>query len=417
MMAESRGYVIATVLFSLCLAGADAEEAIDRAGRKHEGHLCQEKDAWFFQADLGKRILLSEISYLRFDGKSTPVPAAPLMQTLLLPNGQRVSGILQSIEDKKITFVTSWGRAVSAPCAESLGIEQHALPIVYDDFESSLKPWRVAGEPSRSQERAFLGKSSLRFDRAGQSAARDWPAFRNGAVRLYFYDPALASAPRWTCEIIFATARQDNPFFVIDRGEYGCGNMKQPFGFLKATAGWHLLSIELEDGRLRIFIDDRCLGQNSLSAKDAIKGIRIASAEGKESGQLWIDEVLVTRRLVPLSTPMAVKDQDIVWLEHGEQIFGRVVSGNANEVLLDAKFGKHSFPWSRVRGIVFAKEKEMPTSLEPEITFRPGPGFPVDRLRAKLVRWDHTKLIVQQELLGEIAIVAERLDKIRFPAK
>ena len=86
---------------------------------------------------------------------------------------------------------------------------------------------------------------------------------------------------------------------------------------------------------------------------------------------------------------------------------------------LDAKFGKRTLAWSRLRGIQFAQGlgKEVAPTGDPEITFRPGPGFVVDRLRAKLVRWEGTKLIVAHALFGEIAIERERLETIRPTAK
>ena len=104
-------------------------------------------------------------------------------------------------------------------------------------------------------------------------------------------------------------------------------------------------------------------------------------------------------------------------LEHGEQLFGRIVSADGESVTLDAKFGKRTLAWPKLRGILFAEGKETPMPAEPEITFHPGPGFPLDCLRAKLLRWEDAKLIVHHGLLGEIAIERGRLDKIRFAAK
>ena len=112
-----------------------------------------------------------------------------------------------------------------------------------------------------------------------------------------------------------------------------------------------------------------------------------------------------------------MKDQDILWLEHGEQLFGRIVAADAVMVTLEAKFGRRSMAWSQLRGIYFAYPKAGPTSAEPEIAFRAAPGFPVDSLRAKLLRWNDGRLIVRHDIFGEIAIERERLDKIRFAVK
>ena len=147
-----------------------------------------------------------------------------------------------------------------------------------------------------------------------------------------------------------------------------------------------------------------------------IKGIRI-SGSGKVASKLWIDELLVTRRVPAQKRPQPAKDQDILWLEHGEQLFGKIESANAESVTFDAKFGKRMYQWSILRGIFFAEGKETPLPADLEIIFRPGPGFPLDCLRAKLLRWDDAKLIVQHSLLGEVAIERSRLHTIRFAAK
>jgi len=169
-------------------------------------------------------------------------------------------------------------------------------------------------------------------------------------------------------------------------------------------------------GPLRIFVDDSCLGQTTLPADEAIKGIRVSVAPG-DGGKLWIDDLVVTRRLPSRPRPSSLKNQDLLWLAHGEEIFGHIVAADAQTVTLDAKFGARVLAWPQLRGIFFAQPKPMGVSREPEITFRPDPGFPLDRLRAKLLRWEGGKLIVEHNVLGEVAVERERLDKIRFEAK
>ena len=421
MMVKSRKRLLAAMCLLCGFAPLRAEEAVERTGPKHVGRLQNDKDAWFFQTTQGKRIPLGQIAYVRFDAKATPLPKAPLGWTLLLPNQQRITGTLLRLDEKKLVFVTSWGKTIALTREQTIGVEQTALPIVRDDFENGLKAWRIEGKAALSQERAFFGKSSLLLDTASQSATREWPPARDVAIRLFFYDPATPSRLRWTFEIVPETATEKIPGIVIDQSGYVGANVKQRFASVQATAGWHLLSVEVESGRLRLFVDDACLGETTLPKKAAIKGLRIATTSrigaDKGVGKLWIDELHVVRPLPALAMPEAIADQDMAWLEHGEQLFGRAVSADADVVVLDAKFGKRSLPWSKVRGILFAKQKPPPMSAEPEILFRPGPGFPVDCLRAKLLRWEEGKLIVEHGLLGEIAIERERLDKIRFAAK
>jgi hypothetical protein len=424
MAEKSCRLILAVVAFHVGICVVSSEEAVDYSGRMYPGRLHQDKDKWVFQSDHAKQIPLGELAYVRFARKATPLPRAPLRQMLVLPSQQHIRGTLNLIDAKQVVFVTSWGQAVSLGREQLVGLEQadDALPVVHDDFETSLKSWSIEGKAGLSQERAFFGKSSLLLDQAVQSAAREWqPPVRDGTLRLFFNDPALRGGLCLTLEMIPETAREPRPALLIDHTGYACINMKVRFPPWKAVSGWHLLAMEIGAGRLRIFVDDHCLGQTSLPAKEAIKGIRIAVSAGdapeQKNGKHWIDELLVTRRLPTLPRPQTMKDQDMLWLEYGEQLFGRIVSADAAAVVLDAKFGKRSLAWSQLRGIYFAHPKPGLMSADPEITFRAAPGFSVDSLRAKLVRWDNAKLILQHGLFGEIAIERERLDKIRFAVK
>jgi hypothetical protein len=193
--------------------------------------------------------------------------------------------------------------------------------------------------------------------------------------------------------------------------------MKRKWVAMKPSTGWHMLSMELEAGRLRVYVDDALLGQTTLPRTQAIQGIRCnvdVMDANKKQGKLWLDELIVSQSLPPLARPPSDAKQDSLWLAQGEQMFGQIVSADAKGVTLDAKFGQRSYAWSQLRGLLLARPKESPMSGEAEILFRPSPGFPVDRLRGKLIRWEEAKLIVQHELLGEIAIERDRLDKIRF---
>ena len=76
-------------------------------------------------------------------------------------------------------------------------------------------------------------------------------------------------------------------------------------------------------GRLRLFVDDVCLGQTTLPSKEAVTGVRLEIEASKDAGKLWIDELLVSRSLPTMPRPDSVPDQDSLWLEHGEQQIGR----------------------------------------------------------------------------------------------
>ncbi|MSQ94572.1 MAG: hypothetical protein EXR98_08440 [Gemmataceae bacterium] len=423
-MRQSRNHLLGVLALVSALGFVHADDAVERSGKIQRGELQVEQGVWYFRDTSAKKIPLQELSHIRFETKPAPLPKAPLTRTLRLSDEQRFTGTLLRVDAKKATFVTSWGQAISLDRTQIVGIE-HANDeslLWHDDFENSLQAWRLEGKPALSADRPFYGKSSLLLDAVGQRAERTWkPLLRDGSIRLFFHHSGVASKLRWTIELISEPPRKQTPTFIIDSASHACANMNKSFGTLPAASSWRLFAAEFLKGRLRIFVEDHCLGETALDSKETIHGIRISAETnakpGKEAGKLWIDEVSVAHCLPVLRRPQPSKDQDIVWLEQGEQLFGRIVSADAETVTLDAKFGKRSLPWSRLRGILFAQGKEALVTSDPEIAYRPGPGFPVDSLRGKLVRWEGTKLIVAHALFGEITIEGERLHTVRMPAK
>jgi len=393
-----------------------ADDAIEATGKKHRGELALDADNWSFQTADAKIVPLSRIAYIRFELSQPPLPNAPLTHTLQLPQQQRIAGMLRNVDAKTVEFVTSWGKTIHLDRARIVGIEQarNARILLHDDLDQSLQAWQLEGIPQLDRERAFHGAASLLLDQPKQSATRNWkPALTDGDIRLYFYDPATAGNARSTFHLLTDGSKQSIATLVIDEHAYACERQRGTFGFLKRATGWHLLTLELRAGRLRTYVDDSCLGEIKPPAKDTIKGLRISS----NSGKLWIDELIVTQRLPALAQPVPLKDSDTLWLTHGEQLFAQLIKADRHTATLDSKLGKRAMSWSQLRGIYFAQHQAPIDPVDPEITFRPGPGFPLDKLRAKLLRWEEGKLIVQHELFGEIALERSRLDTIRLLAK
>jgi len=205
--------VLATIALIVGISSAAAEEAVERSGKIHRGRLVEEKGVWTFRDEQSKSISLEQLSHIRFDGNTTPLPKAPLRWALRLPHNQRVTGNLERVDEKSAAFVTSWGQSVTIAREQLNGIEQaiDGLPIVHDDFETLSKSWRIEGKALLNQDQRFAGKSSLRFDEGGQSATREWLALRDGAIRLFFYDPADTPSLRWTFAILTESAMINRP--------------------------------------------------------------------------------------------------------------------------------------------------------------------------------------------------------------
>jgi hypothetical protein len=403
-------YLLAASLFLFALTSGNADDAIDEQGKRHAGQLVFDAGKPVFRSDDAKSAPLSEYSYIRFPSPATPLPKVPLTHTLHLPHQQRIAGILGRVDAKKLVFVTAWGTTVELERNQVVGIEQarNGRILLHDFLDSSLQDWQLDGNPKLDRERAFHGIAGLLLDQPKQRATRVWKsALTDGDVRLFYYDDGKS---RFWFDVIAGPTTDSIVTLDIDVDGYHCGKGRATFGVLKRLPGWHQLHLELSAGRLRVYVNDSCLGETKV---DAIQGIRVVN----QAGRLWVDELTVAQRLPALPLPVPAKEHDLLWLTHGEQLFGQVSSADRKAIAFDSKLGKRSLAWPQVRGIFFAQSK---SSFEPtgmEITFRPGPGFPLDQLHARLLRWDADKLIVHHELLGEIAVERDRLNTIRPLAK
>ena len=211
------------------------------------------------------------------------------------------------------------------------------------------------------------------------------------------------------------------PCLTIDETGIGCAHVQQNFGPIALSAGWRGLAIEHGNNNLRFFVDDFCLGESAVSPGSNFEGIRIRTAvsdrrhaPGKNENVLWIAGFSAGRQLPVMPFPKTDPTQDWLWLIHGEQLFGRIVSADRSAVVLDAKFGRQRLEWSRLRGIGFAGAPAQLSVDEVEIHFRPTAGFSADCLRAKLLRWEDDKLVIRHAVLGVIAVERGCLEYIRI---
>ena len=221
-MAKSSVPLCAMILLAASLSRA--EDAIFPSGRQQTGQLQNDQGVWSFAANNGTKTPLSQLWYVRFPSPATPLPKTPLTRTLLLPNQQRVTGMLTRLDEKQVVFLTAWGKEVTLRRDQLVGIEQanDALPILHDDFDSSLKPWRIDGKIELDPERAFHGKASLLLDAMTKSATREWPELRDGTIRLFFQGSTAKANLRWAISLSLKKERALPPGIVIESDGCSC---------------------------------------------------------------------------------------------------------------------------------------------------------------------------------------------------
>ncbi len=85
----------------------------------------------------------------------------------------------------------------------------------------------------------------------------------------------------------------------------------------------------------------------------------------------------------------------------------------ARAIVLNARFGKRSFPWKSIRGIFFGNQAKSKNE-KATVRFRSGPGVSADVLNGSLIRVTERELTLRHDLLGEVIIERTRLDAVYF---
>ncbi len=397
----------------LLTVGIRAEDAVEHSGIVHHGTLRREAAGWTFRDQAGSRVPSSRIAYIRFAGGKLPAPRRLATHSLRLDAGQIVSGKLIAIGAKAINFAPSWGESMMIPRDKVVGITQTdcAMVVAREDFSAPSQACLLTGSP-------LIESNAIWFHSPDQKLTRKWnPALRDGIVRLSVRTEKSDSGSRLRCELIGIQAK---PCATFSDTRWSAENTKTLYAAVRSSETSDILDLDIRDKRLRIYLNDVCLGETPIDANDAITGIRIFT-EAKEPGakfaKVAFQELRVVRRVPFREIPGLVSDRDIIQLEHGEELFGRIRSANGDTVAFDAKFGKRQFAWTSVRGIFFASRNAMPSRALAEVSFRPGIGSQIDTLRGELIRWENERLLVRHDLLGMIALERGQLHRIRLAAK
>ncbi len=409
MQASYHHYCVSLLLGVLLCAGVRADEAVEHSGVRHRGTLKREAGGWAFRDQDDGRVPMSRIAYIRFADGIPRTPSQLPAHSLLLADEQRVTGKLIAVSENKIIFAPSWGGAITLDRDKVIGLVQadSSLVVAREDFATPSKACTLLGSPTTES-------NALRFDAPVQVMLRSWkPGVRDGTVRMLVRSDGESPKLPWRYDIIGIDAK---PSVVLDANGWRAINVKTAYPAAQITDKHRLLALELRDQRLRIYLDDMCLGETAIAPDDAITGILVSTdADGTKMkpGKFWLRELHAVRRVPFVTNPANDLDRDIMQLEHGEQIFGRVIAVDASLV----QFGKRNFAWPGIRGIFFAAKNKSLVLDTAEVSFRPAPGFPVDTLRCELIRWEDGRLLVRHDLFGIISLTRGQLRRIRLTAK
>jgi hypothetical protein len=174
-----------------------------------------------------------------------------------------------------------------------------------------------------------------------------------------------------------------------------------------------MVQMDWHGDRARGFVDDFLVGSQRIPQDARLATLRF-TMDGP--GGVWLDAFALAERLAPLKRLPGPLEQDEIWLASGDQVFGDLLEADGRTIVVEARFGKRSYPWSAVRGAFFrGAAKTAPVGRAVEVRFRSGPGVSADQLTADMIDLNDRRLRLRHAVLGELEIERSRLERIRFP--
>jgi hypothetical protein len=419
----------------LCLAtllraaGPAAEEAVLPDGRHRVGALTFAQDRLTFQPAADQAALaLAEIHAVRFAADPVPPLLAGRVHRVLLPDGQHLTGQLLGLDEQRLRVRTTWADDLAVPRAAVVAVTQ--LPgrdtFFADDFEPDLRGWKTSGSPGLGEQRSPAGQHCLLLDRPGQAASHLLdPATEAGVFAVDFQHVGAVSGASWVVEAEFQNEGGVRTARVTVGGDgdaYGAEvpGLKGTGYRLPRAPGWHRLAVEFTPASLAITVDDRALWEaDGRGPGGRLRRVRLTcSGVGSTGGgAVAFADVSLSREVPEPRRPPGDPGQDEVWLQSGDQLFGRVPRADGRAVHVSGRFGERDLPWAEVRSIFLRRDRLAPAALDGErvrVWLQSGAGAERDELEGVVRGLDEHRLTLRSPLLGECRIERGRLRELRL---
>jgi hypothetical protein len=417
---------------SVLASSATADEAILPDGRRVEGRLAMDASGRleFFPANSQGRLDLANLHEARL---ATTIPFSwrhGNLYVVHLRNEQRLVGELLGLDDKELRVRTPLLSLLKVPRSALAAITQPAglMTVLYEDFEADFKAWKLKGLSGPSGRKPCLGKQSLPLDQPGQEAILELAKpLAAGRVDVHFHVPGNAAGARWTCAAQFGTGNGSRTLTVVLAGEGRNYALEANLPGAQArvvprSPGWHRLSIRFHPSYALVGIDDAVLWMNEKVADlGLLHSIRFACAGSKDQkelrGELFIDDLVISRMVQGLPRPTTDAKQDEVWLESGDQLFGQVTRADRQAVTLKQWGAKQTIPWAEARGIFFPQSDGTAQTAEGghvRLWLETGCGAETDQIDGLLQKLDDKQLVLRHRVLGDVTLDRSRVRKVRL---
>jgi hypothetical protein len=409
---------------SLAGSPAFADEALARDGRRFAGSLVLAPDGRLqFTLPAGDPLPALTLVRIRTPVADAPASPPPPLRIaggwrFLLLGGQQLTGELLGLDAQTLRLRTAWARRLELPRSAVLGVTTLPgwRPRFADEF-ADLKAWAVSGKPSCEGG----DTPAVVFDAAGQELAYKLPEpLSAGRVGVNFQERQNPAGARWELEAVFERPGGDPQTVRVtvagggDHYRVAAAGMEGEAQPGARSPGWHRLVVQFTSGSLRVTCDDAVLWYTLKQGPPGpLRQVRLAcraAGTAAPRGAIAWATFGIEQAADESPRPGGDATQDEVWLDDGDQLFGKVVRADRRAVEFQGRFGARTLPWSRIHGLFFRRASpppattagahvrlELVSSLTPER----------DVLQGVVRSLDARELVLRHALLGKV-----RLDRV-----
>jgi hypothetical protein len=367
------------------------------------------------------------VAFVRF-APARPAPfRAGVVHQVILPGAQHLTGELLSLEAGELLLRMPGRGRLAVPRGAVVGVFNlpGRLVICDEDFEESLKAWKVTGAAKLSDRLYTSGKHGLVLDSPGQLATFALPAaLPAGSLGLNCHCPEAFTGARWQLEAEFQGPSGAQVVRVVVAGEGRDFLAEAPTprdegAPVARTSGWHRLGMDFDATSLLVTIDDAVLWYSrGKGPAGPLREVRLAciSGKGDARGAVTFDEFTLARAVDVLPRPINRTAQDDVWLAPGDELFGQVTRLDRRGLELQGRFGRRACSWGDVRGVIPSRAVATPATTagaHVRVWLRPAAGREPDELDGVLRAFSERSLTLRHPALGDLEIERARLLRLK----
>jgi hypothetical protein len=387
-----------------------ADEAVLPNGMRFQGILRAAPQGRFSFQTESRTFNLSHLYMVRFADTPPRPRTAGAVHRITLSDGQHLSSELIELSTSVVRIQPAWAdKPLSIPRSAVLSISQSPgeITLLDEDFETDLAAWKTRGEPELSERQSQSGHKSLLMSTPGQKLeyVPTRPVEAGRLALSYFADLIPPVGARWVMDLEFAGKESPERVSLELAGRGTSSALTVPFN----PARWRRLVLEWRRDSLIVQIDGAILHQVNRKASGALRTVRLRCLNGPAAvvlgGEVWIDDLRLTRFVDDLPRPPQEPEQDAIWLADGDQLFGTVLGADRRTIQLQSRSGERTLAWADVRAIHLRRQSSpIRSSIGEHVKIRLGEGNRLDELHGVLTSLDDRKLAFQHPVLGALSL-------------